>query len=277
MPLLASSNLNYVGRLRYIQSVHELPPLAGPDYLAGRLLPVFERWRCRLIPHGELLQLRSQPFYYYLLARTMYYDEVFASMLSRGARHIVNIGCGMDTRAHRYALALNTACARVLECDLPAAIARKQRLARRMPAAHLLKYLSLDLHEEDWSGFERWLESVQGEPKAIIMEGVTPYVDDSAIGRFLELLARRLPSGSVLAYDFKLQGVADDFGRGGESVKPFRLPESREQVNDYHEQRGFRLVAMEQGWELEERLLPEIVSAGTPLFRQDCLVQLEVR
>jgi len=277
VPLIQSSNLSYVGRLRYIQCVRELPPLAGPDYLAGRFLPVLERWRCRLMPSKELRALRSQPFYYYLLARTRYYDEVFASMLARGVRHVVNIGCGTDTRAHRYADALDAAGADVLECDLPVAIARKQRLARRMPAAHRVRYLPLDLHDESWPDVARWLDNFRGEPTAMIMEGVTPYVDEAAVGRFLDLLARTLTPGSVLAYDFKLQGVADDFGRGGRAVKPFRLPESREQVQAFHEGRGFRLLAMEQGWELEERLVPGIVSTGQPLFRQDCLVQLEAR
>lgn len=277
MPLPASSNLSYVGRLRYIQSIHEAPPLKGPDYLAGQLLPTLERWRCTLLPRKELHQLQSQAFYYYLLARTMHYDETFTSVLARGARHIVNIGCGTDTRAHRYADALAAAGADILECDLPPAIERKRRMARSMPGARRVEYLPLDLHDDAWPGLDRWLERVRGESTAVIMEGVTPYVDESAIGRFLDLLARNLTPGSRLAYDFKLQGVADDFGRGGRALQPFRLPDSRDQVSTYHGERGSRLLAMEHGWELTERLLPGVARAGAPLFRQDCLVQVEVR
>jgi hypothetical protein len=80
----------------------------------------------------------------------------------------------------------------------------------------------------------------------------------------------------MVAYDFKLEGAADDFGRAGLAGNTFRLPDSKERVLAYHKQGGFRLTHMELSWELEARLLPDLVEARIPFFRQDGLVQIQV-
>ena len=99
-------NLSYmmsVGELRYIQAHFEKGAAKGPDGLVGGFLPWPKRLGCWV--RGTLLlpKLRANPFYAYLNARTKYYDQVFSGALERSITRIVNIGCGSDTRAQRFA------------------------------------------------------------------------------------------------------------------------------------------------------------------------------
>ena len=64
------------------------------------------------------------------------------------------------------------------------------------------------------------------------MEGVSPYIDDVSFGRFLTVLAGKLAAGSQVAYDFKIRGALDNFGREGRTQKPFRLPDRNGKATD---------------------------------------------
>ncbi len=273
---MSSSNLNFVGRLRYIQAIHEPPERQNPDNLVKYFLPILERWRYIFISAKELDNLRSQPFYYYLLARTKYYDEIFREAIYNNVQYIVNIGCGSDTRAHRFGFDLKQKGVNVVECDQPEAISVKQRMAGRLGTTGHVQYLSIDLNDNAWPGFEHWLNEIKDARVMVMMEGVSPYVNDDAFSQFLRLLGAKLPSGSLVAYDFKLRGVADNFGRVGRTESPFRLSHSREDVAAYHKERGFQLTHMELSWELEERLLQDLADSDTSFFRQDALIQIQV-
>jgi methyltransferase (TIGR00027 family) len=210
------------------------------------------------------------------LARTKYYDDLFGEAAGGQVKHIVNVGCGSDTRAHRFGPILKRAGVNILECDLPEAILTKQQLAKRLGPGEHIQYLSLDLNDLDWPDFTRWLEEI-GDAKVLVMiEGVSPYINDESFGQFLAFLGANLSRGSVVAYDFKLRGVADTFGRTGRTENPFRLPNSREEQVAYHEERGFKVTHLELSWELEARLLPILASTGVPLYRQDGLLQLRL-
>jgi hypothetical protein len=106
-----------------------------------------------------------------------------------------------------------------------------------------------------------------------MMEGVSPYVGESAFGAFLGVLRTGLAAGSVVAYDFKRTGAADEFGFRPGSEKRFRLPASRDEVQGYHERLGFEQLSMELSEELSRRLQPDVEAA----FREDGLVKLLVR
>src|ERR1700720_4135592 len=119
MKLPSSSALMYVARLRHIQSVHETPERRNPDTLVRHFIPWSQRWRSAWIGRAKLAKLREQPIYYYLVARTKYYDQVVEDAVSAGVQQIVIVGCGSDTRAYRFQRLLRSKGVRVLECDQP--------------------------------------------------------------------------------------------------------------------------------------------------------------
>jgi methyltransferase (TIGR00027 family) len=266
-------NLSYmmsVGELRYIQFHFEKAEDRSPDSAVGTFLPLSKRLRCILRGVGLLSRARSDPFYYYVLARTKYYDEVFFDAIRSSFKCIVNVGCGSDTRAYRFAHLLKQKGVRVLECDQTKAILAKQNIARRNWPTDHVKYVPINLNDGGWPSFEEALGEHCKGPALVMMEGVSPYVHEGSFQSFLRLLASRLHPQSVVAYDFKLRGVADRFGQSGGGGPLFRLPEDRKAVADYHRALGYELQDMELSSELTRRLQPK---ANTS-FAQDCLVRL---
>jgi methyltransferase (TIGR00027 family) len=260
-----------VGELRYIQAHCEPAPRRNPDVLAGAFLPLARRVACLL--RGTLLmpRLRARPFYNYLLARTKYYDQVFLDAVASGVGCIVNIGCGGDTRAYRFAPLLRREGVRVLECDQPRAIRAKRRIAeRRWPTEHV-RYVELDLESRGCRRLERLFDA--GVPVLVMMEGVSPYISTEAFEAFLRFLAAKLGPGSTLAYDFKIVATEEEPGRRAPVERPFRLPAERPPVAAYHAALGLDLQHMELSSELSRRLAPE----ATAVFDRDGLLVLRPR
>lgn len=268
-------NLMYVAELRYIQSMHEYGQTQGPDTYVQHFIPPLRKWRLNGLNCKQLAELRSNPFYYYLIARTKYYDDIFHDAIENNFKCIINIGCGMDTRSYRFGRLLKQHAIKVLECDQAGVIADRRRAAKRLGNFFNISYASIDLNAIACPNFERWLNRVNSGRVLLIMEGVSPYIDEKAFMRFLSGLAVMLPSGSRVAYDFKLRGFADEFGRTKRTKKPFRLPMEISQIIEYHKKLGLLLNHIEFSFDLTNRVMPGQEHAAD-LFRQDCLVQLEV-
>jgi methyltransferase (TIGR00027 family) len=265
-----------IGKLRFIQSVFETPDFQNPDSLVRRFLPIREQCVCLLRGSLRLDKLRSYPFYYYLIARTKHYDELFADAIHNGVQFILNIGCGSDTRAHRFAPALKQKGITVLECDLSEVICAKQTIARKHWPDDPIEYLSLDLNDNAWPYLQCWLSKHPDARMLVLMEGVTPYLNAEAVGQFLSFLSESLQTGSRIAYDFKIEGIDDEHGCSRRTERPFRLPETRSQVVSYHEARGYVVDSLESSADVSERLLPGLRETRTPLFTQDGLILLSV-
>ena len=193
-----------------------------------------------------------------------------------GVQQIVNVGCGSDTRAYRFKHLLRSKGVRILECDQPQAIHAKQRIAKRWRPCDYVEYLPIDLNDNTWPALEHWISARTASKALVLMEGVSPYVNASAFGQFLLFLATTLSAGSHVAYDFKIRGVNDDFGRVGRTQSPFRLSRASDEVATFHEAHGLRLDRMELSSELSVRLLPGLAESAARLFSEDGLVQLQV-
>jgi methyltransferase (TIGR00027 family) len=270
------SNSKVVSQLRYIQSVHETTEFSNPDTFGRHFVPVVRRWRLARLPQKQLAKLRFDPFYRYLLARTKYYDGVLLDAISGNMQYIISVGCGNDTRPYRFQHVLKQKGVKVLECDQPEAISYRQRMANRLGTFDHIAYLGIELNDGTWPDFEYWLDTNNTAKALVLIEGVTPYVNAEAFGRFLSLLGRKLLAGSRVAYDFKFRGAADDFGRVGRTQTPFRLTRVIEELVAYHEGLGYRLSHVEQSSDLSARLLSDLADSNAPLFTEDGLIVLEV-
>ena len=116
MSLPDLSSMMQVGELRHIQAFYEEAGWRNPDVFVRHLLTPRQRAECFLRAWRGLRRLRTSPFYFYLLARTLYYRSVFAKAIEDGTRFIVNIGCGADTRAYRWRAQLVDRAVAVVEC-----------------------------------------------------------------------------------------------------------------------------------------------------------------
>ncbi len=275
MKLPNLSESMYVARLRYIQSVHEPPERRNPDTMVRHFIPFRQRLGTAWLGRQDLARLRAEPFYHYLIARTKYYDEVLTDAVDDGVRKIVIVGCGSDTRAYRFQDLLRARGVQVLECDQAQAIEIKQRMTKRWRGADYVQFLPIDLNDDAWPVLGGWLGDNTGPKSLVLMEGVSPYVNERTFNQFLRFLAATLAAGSYVAYDFKIRGMSDDEGRGGRTHEPFRLSADEVEVAAYHRVRGLRLLHMEVSSHLSTRLLPGLTET-TPLFAEDCLIRLDV-
>jgi methyltransferase (TIGR00027 family) len=271
-------NLSYmtrVGQLRYIQSHFESADRRNPDNLAGTFLSPAQRARCIAQGLLSLKRLRGEPFYYYVLARTKYYDDVFLSATYGPAERVINIGCGGDTRAYRFAHMLRATETSVLECDQADAIRVKKELAQRaLPSDHVT-YIALDLHQP-LPLFSELAKCDLDRPMLVMMEGVSPYLEKQVFFAFLEELATRLKPGSRIAYDFKIERANDSFAKSTSNKSPFRLPADRDVVAAKHKGIGLTLDRIELSRDLCSRLVPGLTSSLGSAFQEDCLIQLSI-
>jgi O-methyltransferase involved in polyketide biosynthesis len=134
----------------------------------------------------------------------------------------------------------------------------------------------MDLNRGDWSGLARRLQPRKEAKALVMMEGVSPYVDEAAFWRFLEFLVVTLPAGSHVAYDFKFRGIDDELGKADTVCRPFRLSARRDEIAGVHETGGLRLDAFESSADLSVRLLPRGGDTRYAVFSQDGLLRLVV-
>jgi methyltransferase (TIGR00027 family) len=208
------------------------------------------------------------PFYYYLIARTRYYDQVLSNAIDSNIGCIVNIGCGADTRAYRFAEQLKSHGIKMVECDQATSIAIKQQLASRQWQTDHVTYVSVDLNDHGCSNLEHRLDAIPC-PALVMLEGVSPYIQATSFNRLLQFLVVKLRPGSVVAYDYKMRGFD-----GGENRNVFRLPVTKHDVIAYHEALGYRVQHLELSSELSSRLLGDFTTSHAGSFGEDGLLKL---
>jgi methyltransferase (TIGR00027 family) len=265
------SNAIGVARLRYVQAVCETGVHQNPDTLVGYFLPPLLRWLSLLQAKLQAKKLR-RPFYYLLLARTKHYDHIFTRAILDDTTAIINIGCGLDTRAIRFAAELKTRNKAVFECDQAHAIFKKETLAKRKWCVDHIQYLPIDLNDDfTWTELFSRLAKIDGA-LLVLLEGVSPYINESSFSSFLKSIAEIAPLGSRIAYDALIRGKVDFNG----PERLFRLSAVKEEIIAFHEAMGYRVAHIEFGPELSGRLVPNLGPKCTSLFADNCTIVLTV-
>jgi methyltransferase (TIGR00027 family) len=224
---------------------------------------------------SKLSRLRAEPFYYYLIARTKYYDQVLIEAVREWVERILIVGCGSDTRAYRFKNLLGNGRIKVLECDQAELISERQRIVKRWRDVPCVEHLVVDLNDGHWPELELWLGDPSGAKTLVLMEGVSPYIDSESFIRFLQLLGAKLAAGSQLVYDYKVTGVEDRFVRNGRPTEAFRLSADRSDAARSHERWELHLEDLELSSALHQRFFPN--GSSRALFEGDVLARVSVK
>ncbi|HEX2486207.1 MAG TPA: SAM-dependent methyltransferase [Myxococcota bacterium] len=134
------------------------------------------------------------------IARTRLIDDRVTDAVAAGARQVVLLGAGFDTRALRLR---ELADVPVYEVDRAELLARKEeQLARRVGTSRARRIaVPVDFLRDD---FSRALESAgfeRGRPTALLCEGVTNYLDAAAVGALFRF-AGRCARGSRFVFTY---------------------------------------------------------------------------
>jgi methyltransferase (TIGR00027 family) len=140
------------------------------------------------------------------IARTRLIDDALTDALRRGFGQVVILGAGFDCRAYRVRDIERT---RVFEVDLPATLAAKKDLLKRMLnglPAHVA-FVEIDFNRQtldevmEAAGFDRRARTF------FIWEGVTNYLTEEAVDATLRYLARAGAPGSRILFTYIHPGV----------------------------------------------------------------------
>jgi methyltransferase (TIGR00027 family) len=184
------------------------------------------------------------------VVRTAAIDALVLDALAAGARQLVLLGAGFDSRPYRLPLAD----ALTFEVDHPATQAVKaQRLRASGVEVDRTRFVGVDFERDDvaralrTAGFDAGLVSV------VVWEGVVSYLSSSAVDGTFSLLARILAPSSRLIFTYVDKGALDGsrhfdearrwkwwVGRNGE---PFVFGFDPAEIGAYLAAHGFRLVS----------------------------------
>lgn len=151
----------------------------------------------------------------YVGVRSRFFDEFFLRATAAGARQVVILASGLDTRAFRLAWPRGV---RVFEIDQPKVLEFKEDSLQRAGAQHGAEWhpLPVDLRD-DWAGTLREAGFDVGVPTAWLAEGLLPYLPAAAEAQLLETVHRFSAPGSRIAVEAfgDVRNIVDDqdFGR----------------------------------------------------------------
>jgi methyltransferase (TIGR00027 family) len=152
---------------------------------------------------GEFAARLSPGMAAYVLTRHRFIDDCLRRALARDVGQLVLLGAGYDSRAYRFAAALNGR--PVFEVDFPATSRRKARiLARRTDSLPPVDVRRIEIDFETDSLADR-LREAGFRPRVrsfVVWEGVSMYLTRSAVKATLTTLHAISAPRSELAMDF---------------------------------------------------------------------------
>ncbi|MET8824448.1 class I SAM-dependent methyltransferase [Streptomyces sp. NPDC004610] len=139
----------------------------------------------------------------YFGLRTRVLDDFLLSAVRGGARQVVLLGAGLDTRAFR--LDWPEGCA-VFEVDRPGVLAFKGEVLGGLPTVPRAARVEVpaDLRD-DWVGTLTGAGFDPAAPTAWLAEGLLFYLPHSAETRLIDQVDRLSAAGSALAYEVKVE------------------------------------------------------------------------
>ena len=199
-----------------------------------------------------------------MIVRTAVMDEIILRAVREGARRVVNLAAGLDTRPWRLELPADL---RWVDIDLPGMVEYKRRaMAGETPACEL-ETVSLDLSEAAprRALFER-LDAAD-RPTLVVSEGLLIYLEEDQVSGLASDLHRARSFGRWLidlASPKLLEWMTRRYGRGMDTGKvPFRF--APEQGPAFFAPLGWRVAEVRYTAEEASRLGREM--RGAWLFR----------
>ena len=224
-------------------------------------------------------RFKKDPWLNYLLVRTRIYDCFYGLAVSTNQALLVNLGCGFERRYMRADFRWSGSC-ELLYCDRYLQSVVNYTPSKRFESSPcaLPRFEEIDL---DNSVARSQLFSILcgycERPRSscfIFLEGVSPYITQCSMESLFIDIAK-LPFDNVsLMFDFKIEGVNNDFGTFDRGGSRFRLPSSLDLVTEYFKDFGFSVDKFHSPRSLEREFGHLRMAESASFFDQDCIVRL---
>jgi methyltransferase (TIGR00027 family) len=184
------------------------------------------------------------------VARTRLIDDTVRTAVEGGARQLVVLGAGFDSRAWRLP---ELAGARVVEVDRPdTQAAKRAALGRAGQPLGPVTLLAVDFEHDDLVAAVRGTAFAADQPSLFVWEGVTNYLSPTAVDRTLADVRALSCPGSQLVFTYVHRGVIDGSVHFPEAKRwmggvagvgePWTFGLLPETLGGYLAERGFELV-----------------------------------
>ena len=243
----------------------------GPDHLATAFLPphfrFFLKFKKIQANTSEKLETALPGLNAYMIARTVWLDELFLNALKNKVPQIVLMGAGYDSRAYRFAD--HNKGTTVFELDAAPTQERKIACLKkvRIPVPQGVKFVPVDFNKDalesvlEKAGFNSSLKTL------FIWEGVSYYLGPESVDATLSSVHQLGSQGSQIAFDYTVsvpEDRLDDFfgvrlfnktmqQQHASEALLFSIEEG--QAEDFLAQRGFKLLAHMDHTEIEQTFL----------------------
>lgn len=209
------------------------PCVRNPDYLADKLIGPDELKLIRDHPltkgleqdYLEAIQNPAIALYVGLmLLRTRFIDDALCRAVTNGAKQVVILGAGFDSRAYRFREQLKGC--KVIEVDAEPMQAYKRRRMEGAVGEVLpnLTYASVDFARENVGDALKNCGILKEQRSFYIWEGVTMYLPESSVREALRVVATESAPGSSIVLDFVNERAIDSAKQAPKSS--FGMPAS---------------------------------------------------
>jgi len=186
----------------------------GPDNLAEIFLPTYYRFFLMFKSIRENTGRRLDQFMPgltdYMIARTIFFDELFLTALKENVPQIVLLGAGYDSRAYRFA-SFNRGTT-IFELDAAPTQARKIKClkAARMRVPEQVHYIPIDFNRQVVGSVLAQAGYKNQSRTLFLWEGVSYYLERRSVQETLEFVSRCAHKDSLFAFDYTVPLTEDN-------------------------------------------------------------------
>lgn len=260
----------------------------GPDFLAGCFLSFPTRLLIRSNKYRALGKAKTNAstpgIYEYIIARTLFFDEVFKQAMEESITQIVFLGAGYDSRGIRFKP--HNSSNRIIELDMAATQNRKIKCLRknRIKIPDYLRFVAIDFNNQSLESVLASAGYQTGKPTLFIWEGVCMYLEPRSVRDTLSFIQQSSGAGSLLAFDcvvsfpgkaaHKYHGAAEMLQYMGDKHKnePFRYSMEVGNLADFLSGCGHRIVRHMDQDQIESTYLKR--PDGSSIGRQNGLFNM---
>ncbi len=230
----------------------------GPDFIAECFLSFPTKFFIQssiIRALGKAKGNKNSPgSYEYLIARTIFFDELFSQALKESIPQVVILGAGYDSRGLRFEHLIDTT--KIIELDTTATQSRKIKFLKKnkIRIPDFLRFSTIDFNNQS---LENALTSAgyQKEQRTLfVWEGVSMYLEAQAVKDTLIFIKQCSPSDSLLVFDYVLYISKKDIHKyhGAEEMlvkmekvyknEPFKFLIKEKNITSFLSECGHRMI-----------------------------------
>lgn len=239
------------------------PYYKSNDYIAPKLLPRFLQPLIKSKQIRSFLMKKLGPIgiYEYVIARTKMIDQIFINAVSNNFDQVLLFGAGFDTRGIRLVDTYEEI--EIFELDVTTTISDKlKQYKKRKIDPGKVKYVEIDFNTEKIQDRLKPAGFKYDKKTLYILEGVTMYLNESAIDMDFEFIKESAGKGSEVVFDYIYKSVLEEknlkygerkiYQRVKKSGEGWTFGIEKEEIHSFLRQRGLVLIRQMDAHKLEE-------------------------